>query len=524
MASSFAPPTCHRATTVTIQLSAVAGNQSCVSNCNNNERLLDRLLQVPWLMGERLLWVLVGLLACTACGGRVSEPDEMARRASVPGAEQPSAAAAPADGSDESVYTGQGFVVHEWGTNTIVVGSDGVTLPGLHHEEEGLPSFVYDRLRAAELMGPSALAGPELVDCKLETPVTYFYSAEPLSARVSVGFPGGIFTQWYPAVTRFAPLLARPCLTPDVTADPFLDPAYAFLTPACAEHFPIADGALDWGLIEVLPRNAAVDAELSPAPLDEFTWAHARQVAANPVRAAGLGEAVAPELERFLFYRGLGNFALPVAVRARVGGEVSLENNDAALAMGAVFLLNVGTSRAAYSVFPEGIGAAGLLELPVPTLDGGYALDTYSAALSNDMTAALRGTGLYADEASAMVETWKRQWFSTPGVRVLYLLPKAWTDRMIPLSIEPPPDVLVRTLVVRVEVIPPETETEDVARLGDLAAGEAERAVATSHFAALGRFAEPRLRRALSLAGESPEGLNLLDSVRSAETALACGE
>ena len=45
----------------------------------------------------------------------------------------------------------QGFVVHEWGTNTIVDGTDGVLLPGLHHEEEDLPSFVYDRMKATKL-------------------------------------------------------------------------------------------------------------------------------------------------------------------------------------------------------------------------------------------------------------------------------------------------------------------------------------------------------------------------------------
>src|SRR5262245_18892936 len=37
-------------------------------------------------------------------------------------------------------YPGYGFVVHEWGTDTIVVGSDGSMQRGLHHEEEDLPA------------------------------------------------------------------------------------------------------------------------------------------------------------------------------------------------------------------------------------------------------------------------------------------------------------------------------------------------------------------------------------------------
>ena len=48
------------------------------------------------------------------------------------------------------------------------------------------------------------------------------------------------------------------------------------------------------------------------------------------------------------------------------------------------------------------------------------------------------------DEAVAMVSTWKRQWFATPGVRVLYLIPQAWTDASIPLTVSPAPEELVR--------------------------------------------------------------------------------
>src|SRR5262245_6214747 len=76
-------------------------------------------------------------------------------------------------------YPGHGFIVHEWGTNTIVVGSDGAMVRGLHHEEEDLPAFVYDR------RSPSVARS---VDVKMETPVAYFYSDKPLEAHVDVSF------------------------------------------------------------------------------------------------------------------------------------------------------------------------------------------------------------------------------------------------------------------------------------------------------------------------------------------------
>ena len=89
-------------------------------------------------------------------------------------------------------------MVHEWGTNTVVVGSDGSLQRGLHHEGDDLPSFVYDRMKEAGLCRiPS-------VD-KMETPVDYFYSDTALEAKVRVDLPEGVLTQWYPAVSSFAP-------------------------------------------------------------------------------------------------------------------------------------------------------------------------------------------------------------------------------------------------------------------------------------------------------------------------------
>src|SRR3954469_14232654 len=87
---------------------------------------------------------------------------------------------------------GQGFVVHEWGTLTSVMASDGSLLPGLHHEEEDLPGFVADRMAQAR-------ETPSVVQ-KMETPVTYFYSAERRTVSAAVDFPRGVFTQWFPYV------------------------------------------------------------------------------------------------------------------------------------------------------------------------------------------------------------------------------------------------------------------------------------------------------------------------------------
>src|SRR5690349_5121420 len=83
------------------------------------------------------------LVACGSdvSGGSAAEPTTPATTPTTPPA------------SAELRYPGHGFIVHEWGTNTIVVGSDGSLQRGLHHEEEDLPGFVYDRIKAGATAG-----------------------------------------------------------------------------------------------------------------------------------------------------------------------------------------------------------------------------------------------------------------------------------------------------------------------------------------------------------------------------------
>jgi len=425
-----------------------------------------------------------------------------------------------------SHWSGKGFVVHEWGTNTIVVGSDGSLQRGLHHEEEDLPGFVYDRMKAGLLEGSAS------VEVKMETPVTYFYSDVPRSVSVAVDFPRGVFTQWFPAAKSFYPFIAAQNSAPGLVpaGDPVLDVDFPFGSKTCAEKYGlIANGLLDWGSVEVLARGADVEQAMPPASLEQFTWSHARAVDANAVRLQGVpGAMTTPETERFLFYRGLGNFELPVKVLAdreglypNDGGSVRVTNADPTNRVGAVFVLLVNETGGAFRVTPEGIAPSGTIH-PEPMLTL-QPLDQYKKALGEAMVAELDKTGLYHDEAQAMVATWQRQWFTTPGVRVLYLAPQAWTDAQIPLTISPTPDETKRAMVIRVEVITPTEEDSDRSEVEFLDDPGQHDAV-VQHFLSLGRFAEPRLRRAIQLSGPSTSAQALLSQIASANTAVASGE
>ena len=246
-------------------------------------------------------------LSLAACGG-----------STVTGVPAPGAGTTPPAPTDipagGSHYNGKGFVVHEWGTNTIVVGSDGSLQRGLHHEEEDLPAFVMDRVKATKLGAP--------VEVKMETPVTYFYSPTPMTANVSVQFPRGVLTQWYPRVRSFYPLLApsadhQGVATPFGNAkDPALDPSFVFSSSTCAAKYGQAqNGLLDWGSVSIGARGAAM--KLESAPLDKYTWSFARDVDSNPLQVTTTdANGTLTQDEKFLFYRGLGNNPLPVKVTA----------------------------------------------------------------------------------------------------------------------------------------------------------------------------------------------------------------
>ena len=114
----------------------------------------------------------------------------------------------------------------------------------------------------------------------------------------------------------------------------------------------------------------------------------------------------------------------------------------------------------------------------LPTLDGS------PESLESMLEGLLLSEGLYADEAHAMLETWKDSWFEE-GARVLYIVPRNFVDSVLPLTISPAPKELTRVFVGRLELITPTTQ-----RAVESALARNDRtALAKYH-----RFLEPILR------------------------------
>jgi hypothetical protein len=158
------------------------------------------------------------------------------------------------------------------------------------------------------------------------------------------------------------------------------------------------------------------------------------------------------EAERFLFYRGVGEFEMPFVVRANGDGKFAVKNTGKQTVPG-FLLVNVKDRQVAFKAFGElAAGAEEKVELPgkASTAD----------KLADEMVKLLIGQGLFEKEARAMVKTWQKDWFGEDGTRVLYLVARPVTDEFLPIRIDPKPDRLVRVLVGRHDVLTPEREHE----------------------------------------------------------------
>ena len=97
-----------------------------------------------------------------------------------------------------------------------------------------------------------------------------------------------------------------------------------------------------------------------------------------------------------------------------------------------------------------------------------------------------------------MVNTWRSSYFKTDGVRMLFVLPQSWTDRYIPMRIDPAPAELVRVMVGRVELLTAERERRAEDAIRDLASPDpVAREKAFTALRGEGRYVEPIVRRSL---------------------------
>lgn len=357
------------------------------------------------------------------------------------------------------------YQLHEWGTFTTVAGSDGVLLSGLQREEEPLPRFVHAHFgfengqdvpqkKLASVMkthGYPAFPSPSKglgsrpvagVTVKMETPVIYFHSDKALRAKVKVSFEGGTISQWYPDRSG-GEILPEP----PPSADPEKHPV-----PAEQWEIDFAKpyrGGIEWEVNVLSPEESQTARTFKPR--DSVNWLRARIPEANVVRTD------AGETENYLFYRGIGRFTPGLLTSVSSDETLHLENQTGAdIPYFLVFQQSGG--KISWSASADGLKAGAKSELAEDTLIP--VAQGFPEAIYQSMKNGLVSSGLLASEADAMVQTWWTSYFESDGLRVFWVLPQSTTERVLPLSVSPEPEKIVRVLVGRSEVLRPKMENK----------------------------------------------------------------
>jgi hypothetical protein len=285
--------------------------------------------------------------------------------------------------------------VHEWGTFTSVAGEDGMPVPWANFTaSQDLPCFVYN-------FGGTKWSVPGTV--RMETPVLYFYGSSESSENVKVSFPKGTITEWYPKESQIR-----------------------------------QNNLLEWQNVKISPKA-------SPEFPQEQGTSH--YYAARDTDAAPL--QVGSQSEKFLFYRGVGTFPLPLSAQTTSDGKVLVKNLGSQPVNGVILFDNhAGKRRNAL------VGA--LNDEATVNLES---LQNNWAGLLMDLERVLISQGLYQKEARAMIETWRDSWFED-GTRLLYIVPRQSVDGILPLDIKPSPAEISRVFVGRMEIITPSTQQD----------------------------------------------------------------
>src|SRR5438067_6481321 len=153
----------------------------------------------------------------------------------------------------------------------------------------------------------------------MEYSVTYFYPDRERTVDVSVMFPKGLLTEFYPPVRMMLPIFAK--------GQPEL----------------LANSSLTWEKVKVIPNSSIKSTMLPPSTSNADHYGFARQTDSAMLQIEDkLIEKT--YYEKFLFYRGVGNFDLPVTLQSSADGKFTIQNSGKE-AIHAAFLVQINNGR-----------------------------------------------------------------------------------------------------------------------------------------------------------------------------------
>ncbi len=384
----------------------------------------------------------------------------------------------------QELFAQDNYVAHEWGTFTSLVGSDGIRQPGMYHEDEILPNFVHRYGEDLKLEFPSSttvalnevsklnlpfdpnrcsrrnkaceeLIGNQLITQKMETPVLYFYSTKELGVKVDIAFPGGVIAESYPKAVANYP-----------------EPSIGVKLINGFSHYDIS----------ILSPNTLED-NLLKVEKDNI-YSHARIVKSNLIKSNN-------EVEKFIFYRGLGDFTTQLKIQS-LDDSLIIKNTGKNIPN--AFLINFDGENGEIKELGhfatneiKNISNNEINKLRFSKITK----EKYIQKSRNLIKLALISSGLYEDEAVALLNTWEQSYLKNAGLRVLYILNREEVESILPMNLTPAPRELKRVFVGRVDILTQKEETVLLNRVLE------ERNKFNPE--SLGRLAHPIANRLLSL-------------------------
>ena len=352
--------------------------------------------------------------------------------------------------------------VHEWGSINIVTGTNQVNVGDISDDQSDLPNFV-------EVWKKQAVIRPMVI----EKPIIYFYTDKVQKVSVSVRYPNGIFTQWWPKPNSFYPNPPRNGARPVNN-----------------------NGSLYWSLT-LLPGNKFDSA--MPKMKDHPWWNIARDVDAATVQSSRGGT------EKFLFYRGAGVFKPSLKVDTDKEGNFLLASEPGASSKD-VYTIDIKENAEPLIHYYSSIQAGEKSQkTEINSIEGA----------AKHLQAKLEKRGLFTKEAAGLVKIWKEQMFSKPGQRAMYMMSEKDVDTMLPLKITPKPDKQVRVILVRFECLTASTRKQIEKWINELGSkAYKDRQAAEEKLVKTGRVGEAVMRSAFKSAKDPEVKMRLKDILK----------
>jgi hypothetical protein len=304
----------------------------------------------------------------------------------------------------------KGFVVHEWGVFRVNENAEYANAD-LRAEWDDLPEFIYGHVKGRQV--PQHWGAVEI----RRRPIVFFHATEPLTARLTIGFPGGLAGVWFPATE-----------SPAVYAD---------------QKQPKASSSLTWNLgIKQCPEGWQPKQRLSPPISDKHWITRIRQVKSDEIFARYSPNRLDVERESFVYYDGIfpqgkwlkidvtkDGVALTSRVKHSVFDVTVVDRRGEKVRVGRIAKLDAGEA---------------IKEVKFTEVDA----SSFSSEAAETLLKQIKGCGLFEDEAKSLVDLWKKEMFETPGLNLFYRLPQEEYNARLPMTLTPRPESLVRVGLV----------------------------------------------------------------------------